>query len=91
MHSVSLKKKDRDSGYTDASIGVAADSVMTNSAHLADVIRLTNCKTCKDVEEIVDKEFWRQCWNSSDVKFEQHMKEEDEARIGWEGGAFEDG
>ena len=35
-------------------IGIPTDSVVTNSAHPADVVKESNCKTCGDVEDARD-------------------------------------
>ena len=69
IYSVDLGNNGRGGGQ----IGTAADSVVTNSAHLADVIKKSNCKTCGDVEDAIDKEMTRQHWNAGQVQFEQHI------------------
>ena len=70
-------------------IGVAADSVVTNSAHLADVMKKSNCKTCGDVEDAIDREMKRQHCNSGQDQFEHHMVEDDAVRIDWQNGELE--
>ena len=73
VRSISLRGDGKVEGHTDAYIGVAADSAVTTSARLAEGIREANCRTCKYVEKAVGKEFRRLHWNSSQVRFEQHM------------------
>ena len=80
-------------------IGAIADSFLTNSYHLAEIIEKSNCRTCEDVEEAVDAEMKKQHWNTTQVQFEQHMKEEEEEEeeeedtliIDWQAGMFEKG
>ena len=62
-------------------VGEDAESAATNSESLAKAIEKANCNTCEVVEDAVNKEVKKQKWQSAHVRFEQHMKEEeDEAR-----------
>ena len=60
MFSVDLNTKEIEADR----IGVPADSAVTNSAHLADVIKKSSCKTCGDMEDAIDRGMKRQHWNS---------------------------
>ena len=85
MCSVELKNLE----YKGDAIGAPAESILTNSHRLAEIIEKSNCRTCADVEEAVDAEMKKQHWNVPQVQFEQHMKEEDMVRIDWQNGMFE--
>ena len=37
-------------------IGEAAESMLTNSQHLAELIKRANCRTCEDVGDAVNEE-----------------------------------
>ena len=43
------------------------------------------------MDDAVSEEARRQNWAIAHMQFEQHMKEEDEARVGWMSGKFEEG
>ena len=64
---------------------------MTNSESLAKAIEMAICETCKEVDDAVSEEVKRQNWDSPYKQFEQPMKEEDEVRVDWLSGKFEEG
>ena len=43
-------------------IGEAAESILTNSEHIAEIIKKANCRTCEDVSEAVNEEVKKQHW-----------------------------
>ena len=70
-------------------IGEEAESIITNSKHLASVIEKAACRSCEEVERAIAKEIKGPNWKSDVLGFEQHMKEEDEARTNWQRGGLE--
>ena len=74
-----------------AEIGEEARPVVTNSESLAKAIEKASCETCKEVGDAVSEEVRRQTWDTVHMQFEQHMKEEDEVRVNWMSGKFEEG
>ena len=69
--------------------GDEAESVVTNSAHLAEVIERANCKTIQGLEETLEAEIKGRSWEEDKKDFENHMREEDEVRLNWLTGQFE--
>lgn len=70
-------------------IGEGAESIITNSKHVASVIERAACRSCSDVEKTTEKEIRGPDWKSNVLGFEQHMREEDEVRINWQEGSHE--
>ena len=54
-------------------------------------IEKANCETCADINLAVGEEATKQKWNTVHSRFEQHMKDEDEVRVNWLNGKFEEG
>ena len=71
--------------------GDEAESVVTNSAHLANLIEKANCKTIEGLEEALEAEVRGRSWEEDKKDFENHMREEDEVRINWLSGQSEAG
>lgn len=87
LYSISLRSGSRKM----TEIGEEAESVVTNSESLAKAIEKANCETCKEVDDAVSEEVRRQNWDIAHMQFEQHMKGEDEVRVNWMSGKFEEG
>ena len=67
-----------------AEIGEEAESIITNSKHLASVIEKAACSSCEEVERAIAKQIKGPNWKSDVPGSEQHMKEEDEVSISWQ-------
>ena len=65
------------------------ESIVTNSARLASIIKEAECETSKEVEEELEKEVRGRKWEKDKEGFEQHMLEEDVVRMDWAAGKFE--
>ena len=63
--------------------------MVTNSESLAKAIEKANCATCEDIESAVSKEVKKQNLDTTQSRFEQHMKKDDEVRVNWPSGKFE--
>ena len=66
------------------------ESVVTNSAYVAALLEEAQCETRENVEIALEKEIKGKNWKQEAVEFEQHMLEEDEVRVKWQTGKFED-
>ena len=68
-----------------------AKSVLTNSARLTNVIETSNCSNSEDVIREIKKELKGGQFGKGIRKkgFEQHMLEEDQVRVDWKSGKFE--
>ena len=69
--------------------GKEAESILTNSAKLANIIEASNCRSTEDVVREMEKEVNGDDWGNDKRGFEQHMLEEDRVRADWKVGAFE--
>ena len=76
-------------GTEDVPLGEEAKPIVTNSPHLASIIELASCRSCKEVAETLEKEVRGSNWKSAVAGFEQDMKEEDEVRVDWSNGKYE--
>ena len=68
------------------------ESIITNSAQIAALIKSLDCKRCNDVETALEKEVSEsvnRTWSQEAEKFEQHIKEEDDIFRAWRCGEFE--
>lgn len=87
IYAVDLKSQ----GHKGDEIGEVAESILTNSQHLAEIIEKANCRTCEDVDEAVGEKMKKQRWDVSQTRCEPHMQEEDTVRLDWQDEMFEDG
>ena len=69
--------------------GSQAESVITNSSHLAEMIGKANCDSGEAVAKELEKEVKGKNWEADRRGFEQHMREEEEIRVSWNTGGFE--
>ena len=69
--------------------GKDMESIVTNSACLASIIKEAKCETSQEVEEELEKEVRGRTWGQDEKGFEQHMLEEDVVRMDWAAGRFE--
>ena len=70
--------------------GPGFESVVTNSAHIAALLEGAQCTTKESVEELLEDEVKGRSWRQEVVGFEQHMLEENEVRVNWQTGSFEE-
>ena len=63
--------------------GEKMESVVTNSKYIAEVLKKASCDTREKVEKELEKEIKGESWEDDRKTFEQHMHEEDEARVDW--------
>ena len=62
--------------------GIGMESVVTNSTHLAQVLTKANCTSREKLETVLVDEVKGVNWESEMKGFEQHMKEEEQVRVG---------
>ena len=79
----------RDKFYKINLRGGEAESVITNSLHLVEVIREAECESCEDIESAISKRVKGDNWESDKIGFEQHMLSEGSIRVDWKNGKFE--
>ena len=53
------------------------ESIVTNSARLASIIKEAECELSQEVGEELEKEIRRRTWEKDKKGLEQHMLEED--------------
>ena len=53
------------------------------------MIEAADCKSCEAVERELEKEVRGKTWEKDKKGFEQHMREEDDVRLGWKSVKFE--
>ena len=66
------------------------DSVVTNSAYVAELLGRARCETKEGVEEPLEEHIKGGQWDHEVKGFEQHMLEENEVRVNWQAGKFEE-
>ena len=66
------------------------ESVITNSAYIAALLEGAQCTTREGVERLLEDEVKDRSWNQEVRGFEQHMLEENEVRVNWQTGKFEE-
>ena len=71
--------------------GDEAESVLTNSSRIANIIEAAACNSVTDLVRELEKEVKGSQWDKDKVGFEQHMLEEDDVRIDWNTSKFEQG
>ena len=69
--------------------GREAESILTNSAKLANIIEASNCRSAEDVVREMEKEAKGDDWEKDKRGFEQHILEADRVRVDWNVVAFE--
>ena len=69
--------------------GDEAESILKNSAKLAEIIEDSECSSTEDVVREMEKEVRGDEWERDKRGFEQHMLEEDRIRAVWKKGEFE--
>ena len=75
--------------YRVNSEGDEAKSILTNSARLAKIIEASNCSNSGNLIREIEKEIKGDDWERDERGFEQHMLEENQVRVDWKNGKFE--
>lgn len=70
--------------------GKEAESILTNSAHLAKMIEKAECDSSQAIEKAIGKGIKGKDWKANKIGFEQHMLEEDSVRLDWQRGKSEE-
>ena len=67
-----------------------SESVITNSAYMAALLDRAQCETREGIEKLLEDEIRGDNWDYDARGFEQHMLEEDDVRVNWKTGKFEE-